>query len=77
MKEKRFVVLDGSDQNVLGGEVSEANAYIAAYGALLAGHPPVSDLAVGESTRKRYALSGQKPTVYRILRVQDAEGDSK
>lgn len=71
--QKRFRILNGSDEDVLGGAVGEGNAYLAAYGSLVRGEKPVGELEVGESTRKRYALSGQKPTVYRILRVQDAD----
>jgi hypothetical protein len=37
---------------------------------VLAGEKLVSALDVGEHTFKRYALSGQKPTTYKILRVQ-------
>lgn len=66
---KTFRILNGYDENVLGGDVGEENVYIRAYGSVLRGECAVSDLDVGESTRKRYALSGQKPTVYRILRV--------
>lgn len=58
---------DGSD--VLGATVSGDNVYVRAYGRLLHGEKRPEDLLVGESTRKRYNLSGQRPTVYRILRV--------
>jgi hypothetical protein len=69
---KRFRIIDDRDgSSVLGGDVSENNVYIRTYGALLPGETPIADLAVGESALKRYALSGGKPTVYRVLRVED------
>lgn len=67
--DKRFRVLDGNGSNVLGGDVGQDNVYVRTYGAIVEGEKSIDSLAVGESTRKRYALSGQKPTVYRILRV--------
>lgn len=66
--EKRFRLLDGFE-DVLGGDVSEENVYIKTYGSVLAGEKLVSELAAGEHTFKRYALSGQRPTTYKILRV--------
>jgi len=66
---KMFRILDGKDDSILGGDVAEGNAYVSAYGSVIRGEKSPTDLAIGESTRKRYALSGQKPTVYRILRV--------
>jgi hypothetical protein len=69
--EKLFRILDDRDGTSVMGEVPlpEGNVYIAGYGAILPGEKPIADLDVGESTYKKYALSGQKPTVYRILRV--------
>ena len=64
------IIDDKNDSIVLGGDVTEDNVYVRTYGALLPGEKLPTDLQVGESTRKRYALSGQKPTVYRILRVE-------
>ncbi len=69
MNSRVFRVLDGNDSNVLGADVGIDNVYIRTYGSIVRGEKAIDDLAVGESTRKRYALSGQKPTVYRILRV--------
>lgn len=67
---KMFRLIDDSDgSTVLGGDVSEHNVYIAAYGTPLPGEKLPGDLQVGESARKRYALSMTRPTVYRILRV--------
>lgn len=71
--EKLFRILDDrTGETVLGGDVSGENVYIRTYGTIVEGEPAVDSLAVGESTLKRYALSGGKPTVYRILRVDDA-----
>jgi len=64
-----FKLLNFQDEDVLCGAVSLANPYIGAYGALVRGKPP-SELAIGESCVKRYALSGQKPTEYKIVRVE-------
>lgn len=69
VQSKMFRILDGKDDLVLGGDVSEDNVYVRVYGSTLRGEKRPTDLAIGESTRKRYALSGQKPTVYRILRI--------
>ena len=70
MTEKMFRIIDDRDDSVVtGADVGEGNAYISAYGALVKGQKPWRELEVGESTLKRYALSGTKPTVYRILRV--------
>lgn len=53
---------------VLGGPVSDRNAYIAAYPAVHDGHPPIAGLAVGERTQATYSLSGSRGT-YDIVRV--------
>lgn len=69
--DKQFRILDDRDgSTVMGGDVGEGNVYIRTYGSILDGEKTIGDLNVGESTRKRYGLCGQKPTVYRILRVQ-------
>lgn len=57
-------------ENVLGGPVSEDNAYIRAYPRVLAGRKAINALAVGESTLAEYSLSGSKG-VYRIVRIDD------
>lgn len=49
-------------------EVGLGNVYIMAYGLLVSGHPP-GQLEVGDSCVKRYSLSGERPTEYRIVRV--------
>jgi len=69
---RRFRLQDARGEDCLGGAVTIDNPYISAYGALVGG-PKVEDLAVGDCCKKRYALSGQKPTVYTIVRVEDAE----
>jgi hypothetical protein len=55
-------------EDVLGGAVTEDNVFIAAYGSVLPGYKHPSKLGVGETTRKKYALSGQRPTTYIIVR---------
>jgi len=67
---KYKLVVPGTDTDVLGGAVSEDNVYISAYGSRLDGEKPVSDLTVGEGSLHRYSLSGQRPTVYKIVRVE-------
>ena len=57
------------DADVLGGEVEEDNVYIKTYGSVLPGHKLPADLEVGETTLKEYRLSGEKPTVHKIVRV--------
>lgn len=64
----KFKLLDGHDNDVLGGEVDVDNPFITQYGALVDGPAP-RKLEVGQSCQQRYSMSGQKPTVYRVLRV--------
>ncbi len=67
---KKFVMVKpGTSEDVLGGAVSGDNCYIAIYGAAVKRSPHPSTLEVGESTLRKYALSGQKPTVYEIIRI--------
>lgn len=68
MSEKQFQLRDDTDGTDVLGRVSEDNVYIKTYGTVVEGKQP-KDLEVGESTLKRYALSGTRPTVYRITRV--------
>lgn len=70
---KRFRITDPrTDEDVLGGAVSEDNAYIAAYGAPVnKGDPHPRDLEIGASVLRRYSLSGTTGT-YRIVRIDDA-----
>lgn len=72
MSEKLFKLVEpGNDQPIYGFDrMPVENPYIGAYGALLKGQKPLHDLEIGEGSLKRYALSGQKPTVYKIVRVQ-------
>lgn len=60
---------DGKDNDVLGGVVELDNVYIKTYGSLVRGKSP-DQLDVGESCIKKYAMSGQKPTTYKIIRVE-------
>lgn len=65
------LVSPGTNDDVLGHEVEESNAYISLWGVRLNGEKPVANLEVGEGSLHRYAMSGQKPTVYKIVRVDD------
>lgn len=58
---------DGKDE-VIFTDVKIDNSYISAYGKLVRGKLP-KDLGVGESCVKEYALSGQRPTTYKIVRI--------
>ncbi len=77
---KRYQVLrdvlgvDGHNyaEDVLGGPVSEKNAYIAAYPRVLDDEPRIADLRVFESTMVEYSLSGSTGR-YRIKRIEDGE----
>ncbi len=59
---------DGKDDVVM-RDLEIGNAYISAYGGLVSGKAP-KDLDVDESCIKVYNLSGQKPTRYKIVRVE-------
>lgn len=63
------IVSDDAKEDVVMREITLDNVYIATYGALVRGRAP-KDLDVGESCFKVYSLSGQKPTTYRIVRVE-------
>lgn len=68
---KKFkLVRPGTDEDVLGGAVTEDNVYVKTYGSRLTGEKSVAELEVGEGSLHRYALSGQKATVYMIVRVE-------
>lgn len=66
---KRFRLQTEDGKDVLGGEVPLGNAYISAYGSLREGDKPPAELEVDELCRKTYALSGQRPTTYVIVRT--------
>lgn len=65
----RLLSDDGKDSDILGCMLDLNNVYIKTYGSLISGKLP-EQLDVGESCIKRYALSGQKPTTYKIVRVE-------
>jgi len=70
MKKKYFkVVKPGTDEDVLGGPISEDNPYISSYPSC-----DVSPLSLGlyEKTRAKFNLSGTKG-VYEIVRVDAPE----
>jgi len=65
--DKKFRLLDGKGENVL-GDIGQDNAYLTAYANWTDGSSH-KDLDVGESTTARFSLSGTSGT-YRVLRVQ-------
>ena len=69
---KRFVLKDTrTDEDVLGGPVTEDNAYVTLYGSPVnAGDKSPKELNVGESVLRRYSLSGSSGT-YRLVRLED------
>ena len=67
-KKFNLVTNDGKD-DVIFRDVEIGNSYISAYGKLVRGKKP-ADLDVGESCVKSYSLSGQRPTEYKIVRVE-------
>lgn len=68
MATKKFRLQDREGHDVLGGEVGEDNAYVRTYGTVVQGRPP-GELEVDESCVKEYALSGQRPTRYWLVRT--------
>jgi hypothetical protein len=62
-------ILDGSDDNVLGGSVTLDSCYISQYAAVQPGEKMPKDLEVGESTRAEFRMCMTKPTIYRIVRI--------
>lgn len=67
---KRFSIqTTDTGADVLGGPVSENNAYICCYPKVTG--KPIADLAIGESTLAEYSLSGSHG-FYRIVRVTDS-----
>lgn len=72
MREKRFRILDtATDQDVLGEYTFPYdNPFVSLYGVPLRGNRHPRDLAIGESCLQQYAVSGQAPGVYKILRVE-------
>jgi len=63
------IVEPGTNHNVLGGAVSEDNAYINMYGAPRPGQRPPLKLDVGESSQVTYHLNGKTGT-YEVRRVE-------
>jgi len=64
-----YRLLNGADEDVLGGPVGPDNVYMRSYGRSVVGQPTIDALEVGQHTLRQYALSGSRPTVYRIVRV--------
>jgi hypothetical protein len=61
---------DGPDASGALGRLGLDNVYIAIYGSRPEGSKAPGELEIGEEIRNvRYALSGQKPTLYTIRRV--------
>jgi len=66
-----FKIYDRKDgEDVLGGPVSEDNAYVRAYAKPLVGQKPPLSLEIGESSRCAFSLSGGYGE-YTIIRVED------
>ncbi len=66
---RQFNIIDGKDENVLGGSVPLDHCYINEYGAIQAGEKLPKDLEIGESTRVEFRMCMTKPTIYRIVRI--------
>jgi len=67
---KLFQIQTLTGDPVMGGPVSLDNAYISTYGKIVRGGAAPTDLLVDEFTFKEFALSGQAPTTYVIVRVE-------
>jgi hypothetical protein len=67
---KKFRLQDVEGRDVMGGLLELGNAYVSAYGELMPGSRPPDELEVDEFCKKEYALSGQKATVYVLVRVE-------
>lgn len=65
---KRFNVQDRNGETVM-GPIAEDNVYLTAYGSTNPGCKEPTTLKVGEVTRRTYALSGQEPTTYWVVRL--------
>jgi hypothetical protein len=66
---RQFNIIDGKDENVLGGSVPLDHCYVNEYVAIQAGEKLPQDLEVGESTRAEFRMCMTKPTIYRIVRI--------
>jgi len=61
---------DGPDAGGALGRIGLDNVYLATYGSRPEGSKSYADLAIGEEVPNvRYALSGQKATLYTVRRV--------
>lgn len=73
---KMFKVIDpATNEDVLGGAVSEDNVYIRVYARVCDGHKRIADLDVGESSQCKYSLSGTQG-VYLVVRQPDFPGEN-
>lgn len=63
------IVSDDGKDEVVFRNLRNGHCYVSAYGKRVSGKPPLY-LNVGESCVKVFALSGQKPTNYKIVRVE-------
>jgi hypothetical protein len=66
---KKFNIQTEDGEIVFAG-IGSGNVYLTAYGKYVRGGQPIANLLVDEFTFKEYALSGQKKTVYVIVRVE-------
>jgi hypothetical protein len=66
---RRYRVQTETGEQVFGADLERGNAYLTAYGATVLGGAPIDDLLVDEFTFREYALSGQRPTTYVVVRT--------
>jgi hypothetical protein len=62
--------LQTTEGEIVFRDIGLSHAYLTAYGTYADdAQPRVEDLPIDGITRRRYSLSGQKPTVYLIVRT--------
>ena len=65
---KKFRMQTLKGEQVMGGDLSDDNVYIRTYGKVVLGRQP-NELDIGETCQKEYALCGQGPTTYEVIRT--------
>ena len=75
---RRFRLTDTrTNEDVMGGPLGLANPYVLGYSSgVNADDKGPGELEIGESVLRVYALSGQKPTTYRLVRVEDVDAST-
>ena len=66
--DKRFRVQTEAGETVL-DNIERGNVFLSGYGKTVRGGAPIDDLLVDEFTFREFALSGQKPTTYVVVRI--------